>query len=715
MNLKKIGYVLAVLLVGVGILALSPKSLTSNEQSLDDKNRWVLGILNGALQNFHYDPEEMNDEYSKKAFDKFLTYLDNGKVLFIQEDIDQLKVYETKVDDLVKLVSLDLFNVAYELYRKRTEEQEKYTEKFLSKPFNFSKEEVLETDSKKILYAKNKKELKNRWRKLLKYQVLSMATSAKRLQEEAHTKNDTVTLKSWKVLEQNARKKLLKTYKNRYHRNKQKGDKYALRAFYNSIVNTYDPHTVYFPPKDQENFNIQISGRLEGIGATLQPNEDGLISVVRIVPGSASWKQGDLKAGDLILKVAQGSEIPVDVTDMPLDEAVQLIRGKKGTEVRLTVHKKSSGEEVIIPIIRDVVEIEESYAKSVIIEDKENNKKIGFINLPQFYADFSRRGGRRCATDMRKELNKMNAEGVDGVIIDLRFNGGGSLQDVVEIGGLFVDKGPIVQSKSRGARTIPYNDDDKGETLYDGPLMIMVSEESASASEILAAAIQDYKRGIVVGVPTYGKGTVQTIAELDKMAPDEAKIYRPLGALKFTNATFYRIDGTTTQKVGVTPDIIIPTVGNYAANREGTYSNALPSTTVNRALGYQERNGYIENLEELKKASEKRVVNNETFQLIEEYANVLKNRQEDTEVVLTVEGMEKERAEMKKTNKKYEVINKEVIESLVLTPLPQDAVVANDTTQNASIQQWYKSIRKDVAVKEAINIMSGMKDKRQKQ
>ena len=329
-----------------------------------------------------------------------------------------------------------------------------------------------------------------------------------------------------------------------------------LSIYLNSITTIYDPHTAYFPPQDKENFDIAMSGQLEGIGARLT-SKGGFIVVAEIVPGSACWRQGQLKVGDKILKVGQGDEEPIDITDMRTDHAVKYIRGKKGTEVRLTV-KQVDGSVITIPIIRDIVILEETYTKSAVIDNK------GYINLPKFYADFSGNGGRDCSDDVKNEILKLKEEGVEGIILDLRNNGGGSLQDVVEMAGLFIKEGPIVQVKAKVGKPRVYSDTDES-VYYDGPLVVMVNTYSASASEILAAAMQDYGRAVIVGgsPTTFGKGTVQRAFDLDGFVSEAYDEIKPLGALKLTLQKFYRIDGGTTQLKGVTPDIILPDTWSY--------------------------------------------------------------------------------------------------------------------------------------------------------
>ncbi|HEY0029208.1 MAG TPA: S41 family peptidase, partial [Bacteroidia bacterium] len=518
-----------------------------------DKEEAIDQILMQSLNSVHYSPMEVNNDFSKKVFKLYMERLDYNKKFLIQSDVDELKKMEEQIDEDINKGSFTFFDKSFDIINKRVEEAKVYYTDILAKPFDFTNDENLQLDAEKTAYAKDKNGLKEEWRKSLKYQTLARMVEMMDNQEKAKEKSDTVKLKSRTELEADARKKILKSNDDYFKRLKEFDRNDRIAIYFNSIAGVYDPHTEFFAPKDKANFDIGMSGQLEGIGAQLQ-EKDGYIKVSNIVPGSASYKQGQLKAGDLILKVAQGAGEPVDVVDMRMDDAVLLIRGKKGTEVRLTV-KKPDGNIIVIPIIRDIVVLEDSYAQSVIIKGKKN---IGYIKLPSFYADFSGKGGRSCAKDIKKELEKLKAEHVDGIILDLRYNGGGSLPDVVDMAGLFIDKGPVCQVKQKAALAQVLEDRDAG-VVYDGPLTVMVNSNSASASEIMAAAIQDYHRGVIVGTSpsSFGKGTVQRFFNLDDYLPPAYANLKPLGEVKITTQKFYRINGGATQLKGVVPDIVL--------------------------------------------------------------------------------------------------------------------------------------------------------------
>jgi carboxyl-terminal processing protease len=458
------------------------------------------------------------------------------------------------------------------------------------------------------------------------------------------------------------------------------------------------------PPKDKENFDIHISGKLEGIGATLsQPN--AYIKVEHIVPGSACWKQGELEVGDLILKVAQGAEDPVDVVDMRLDDAIKMIRGKKGTEVRLTV-KKADGSIHIIPIIRDVVIIEETFAKSIIIQNSLNNKKIGYIYLPQFYADFDDANGRRCSEDVEIEVEKLKNEKVEGIIVDLRNNGGGSLTDAVDIVGLFIEKGPVVQVRSRFGMPQVLKDNDAG-VLYNGKLVVMVNEFSASASEIMAAAIQDYGRGIIVGSKqTFGKGTVQRFVSFDDIIKNENEL-KPLGHLKITIQKFYRVNGGATQLKGVLSDIVLPDAYSLIDMGEKDMDNPIEWDEIPKSDYKMWDNSFDTNI--LKEKSRQRVSSDTSFQIINEYAEYLKENQNKTLISLNIETYRKNEKEREILSKRFKKADR-ISNGLYFKYTQPDSLdMFSDSIKQERAENWIKILQKDIYLKETFNIINDMK------
>jgi carboxyl-terminal processing protease len=667
-----------------------------------NKDQVLIEAILAYIRQLHFQPQQINDKFSERVYDLHVDRMDGTKRFYTKGDIDKLAKYRLSIDDQSSNASYEFFDLSVKIWEERLEEVSKYYEEVLSEPISFTKKEDYETNVEKREYAKNSRKLKDAWRKSLKYQVMSRLSDMLAAEEK---KGDDEEKIGYDELEKKARAKVLKTHKDLFHRLSRMDRTKHLSSYINSISSASDPHTNYFAPKDKQDFDISISGRLEGIGARLI--EEGIyVKVTEIVPGSPSWKQGELKAGDLILAVAQGEKDPVDIVDMPIDDAVQMIRGKKGTEVRLTV-KKADGTKQIIPIIRDVVVTEEGYAKSSILTDDDfPGMKIGFIHLPKFYTDFTGTGGRTCSEDVKQEVIKLKKEAVDGIVIDLRFNGGGSLTDVVDMSGLFVKEGPMVQVKSRGRKPYILDDDDKG-VLYDGPLMIMVNEYSASASEIMAAALQDYNRAVIVGSEhTFGKGTVQRFFDLDRIVMEED--VKPLGSIKMTIQKFYRINGTTTQLQGVESDIVLPNVYKYIEVGEKDEEYPLEWDEIEPAKYVSSNTVSTKMLTQLKKKSASRVSNNSTFALIEQNAKFLKERRAASIYPLHLEQFQKVEEELKTEAKKFEKIRAEIPSLHVVNCKADNKEMKENEKLKVRIEEWHKGIVKDIQLDETMAIMNDL-------
>ncbi|WP_377487051.1 carboxy terminal-processing peptidase [Pontibacter toksunensis] len=680
------------------ILLTASFILYRSDDTPEGKNQILIKALMQGLNTGHYRPEKIDDAFSQKVFDLYLQRLDYNKKFLLASDVQNLRKFRTSIDDQLREGSLAFFDVSSELVDQRTKESKEYYKEILSQPFDFTKNETIETDGEKLSYAKDKAALKEAWRKQLKYQTLVRLSEIKKEQEKALEKGEKVETKTFEQMEKEAREKVKKSYDDLYERMARINKDDRRTTYINAITNVYDPHTSYFPPKDKDNFDIEFTGRLEGIGASLQ-ERDNQIRVMEIVPGSPSYLQGDLKPGDVIQKVAQGNNDPVLVEGMRLDDAIQLIRGKKGTEVRLTV-KKPDGSTQVIPIVRDIIVLEEGYAQSAIINDKE---KIGYIKLPGFYADFQNKDGRFSGADVKQEVEKLKAAGMEGLILDLRNNGGGSLSDAIEMAGLFVDQGPIVQVKTAAGKAVVLNDRDP-QVQYDGPLVILVNSNSASASEILAAAMQDYKRAVIVGSPTYGKGTVQQFFELDEALPAQFNNYKPFGALKLTTQKFYRINGGTTQLRGVTPDVVLPDAYRYLEFGEKEQEYPLPFDEIAPAKYKPWAQGNL-NLARVQTNSKNRVATDKNFNLIEESATRLKKQSDATERSLQLEQYQAEEAKAEAASKRFEAAKK-TIPVLDVTRLQQDLqALGSDTAKVARSREFIKSLKQDVYVEEAVAII----------
>lgn len=658
----------------------------------------LLKVIKENLDYMHFAPLEMNDELSEKAFDNYLDFVDGNKRFLLAEDVEQLKVNRHLIDDQTEAGSYVFFDNTLTLISKRVEECQSYYREILATPFDFTVKETVDF-GEDIPYAKDAAEMKERWRKYLKYNVLTRVATA--LEVEKAKENDstnTEEIKTLEEIEKETREAVLKNHDDWFQRLNKLDRKERLSTYVNAITTLYDPHTTYFPPADKENFDIRMSGQLQGIGAQLQ-EKDGYIRVTSIVPGSPSALQGQLKANDLILKVAQGDGEAVDIVNARIDDAVKLIRGDKGTEVRLTV-KKPDGTVIVIPIIRDVVKLEETYAKSVMLKDA-SNKKVGYLYLPSFYADFNGEGGPSSSKDVKRELKKLQKEGAESLIFDLRNNGGGSLQDVVDIAGYFIDKGPVVQVK---ARNYPPRilEDDKGGKIWEGPVVIMVNEFSASASEILAAAIQDYGRGIIVGShTTHGKGSVQQFFDLNRTVRGTG--YPDLGALKITTQKFYRVDGSTTQLKGVTPDIIWPDNYTYIPTGEKEQHYSLEWDKI-EAANYVVDKTYQPKFKSVIKHSQHRIEKSPLFVEIDKNAQRWKEQRDKHVFTLNLAEYQAETKEQKEISDKYARLFKPFDEMEIMTLKADESVLEEDSTKMTRAKDWYKSLKKDVYLYETIQV-----------
>lgn len=665
------------------------------------KNQLLLEMLMSALDQAHYSPLKIDDEFSEKAFTLYLKRLDTNKKFLLKEDVDALAQYKQRIDDEIQNGNLDFYNLSVKLIAQRIKEKENWSKEILSKPLDYSVDEEYQTDGEKTSYANTISELKMEWTKMLKYQVLTRLDEALTNQEKAKEKKDTVFIeKSFDSLEVDARRKTLKANEDWFKRLSKFTSKDRYSAYLNTITGLYDPHTEYFAPKDKKKFDQSMSGQFEGIGARLQA-KDGILKVSEIIVGSPSFKQGELKAGDEIHKVAQGTNDPIDITNMDMDDAIDLIKGKKGTEVRLTVKKPDASFQVIA-IIRDVIEMEETYAKSAILTNK---KKLGYIYLPMFYADFTRNGAHRCSDDIKKEIEKLKKENVEGIVLDLRDNGGGSLQEVVEMAGLFIPKGPMLQVKGKtGEPNIMENKYSK--VVWDGPLAVLVNHGSASASEILAAAIQDYKRGIIVGTQSYGKGTVQSFLDLDQYVLPQFDSMRPLGSVKLTMQKFYRVNGGATQLKGVMPDVSLPDPYAFLEVGEKDMDYPMPWDEISKAM-YQEFKTI--SYDKLKKASNERVKQSAAFKLIDAEAKELKAKKDDTKYNLKLDKYRAELKAWREQNKKYDGLKLDIKGfNANLMLFDKQRIEADSTKLNREIK-WTKNISKDNYIFEASNVLNDMK------
>ena len=567
----------AVIIIGAVFFAFKTTE-KQNGESPEIRHRKLLSTIGHLLETEHYSPRKIDDDFSKDVFKEYLKALDPEKNIFLQSDINALRVYETKLDDEIHGEPILFEPASSVIYEKRLVEARKIFEKVVQSPFDFNIDDsvLLDVDVKSA--PANENERYTYWHQILKYKALDRFVNLTEEREKNKTKEKFV-VKADSTLEREARASIKKEYLKRFERLEKTFDKEKrFELFLNTITGLMDPHTDYMAPVEKRSFTEQMSGTFYGIGAQLTQDDNG-IKIASIQPGGAAWKSGQLVMNDVIVKVAQGAEEPVDVTGYETTDAVKLIRGNLGTEVRLTI-RKPDGSYKIVALKREKIVLDEGFARSAIIQ--KGADKYGYILLPDFYADFEREDGARCARDVAKEIEKLKAEKVKGIAIDVRYNGGGSLYEVVQMAGLFIDQGPMVQIRNKEGRSQTLADEVPG-TIYNGPLVVMVNEFSASASEIFAGAIQDYKRGIIMGsTSTYGKGTVQRNVPFGKPL-DDLGIQTEYGAVKLTFQKFYRVTGSSTQRKGVVPDVILPDEYEFLKYREKDNESSLPWDEMERA------------------------------------------------------------------------------------------------------------------------------------
>ena len=698
-------------------VAVASCSFTTKEFDNPDKDKLLLDIITYVLQKGHYDPKEINDAFSVDVYNNFIKGIDPLKRYFLASDIEEFSKYKTEIDDQIKNKDLSFFNLVHTRYLERMEDVKKIYPEVLSKPFDFTKDESINVDYDNIEYATSKQELRDRWRMQLKFSTLSgyydlvEDQKPKKIEKESDEEGDVkkvekkksapIEKKSLVELEKDSRETTEKSLDEYFDFTKDLQRKDYFAIYLNTIVEEFDPHSNYFAPPDKDRFDLQMSGKLEGIGARLQKKND-YITVIEVISGGPAWRSEIIEVGDAILKVKQENEAdPVSIVGMRIDDAVKLIKGPKGTKVTLTV-KSVDGTISDKVLTRDVVELEETYAKSSLVE-KDNNR-FGLINLPQFYFDMQNYKERNAASDVKKEILRLKEEGMEGLVLDLRGNGGGSLRTAVDIAGLFIKNGPVVQVASPGTKEVLKDKDN--EVVWDGPLVILVNELSASASEILAAAMQDYKRAIIIGSKqTYGKGTVQNLVDLNQWMRNND--LGDLGALKITSQKFYRVNGGSTQLEGVKSDVVMPDRYSYIDVGEKDYDNPLPYDSISPA-SYEIWKGYID-FEETIKMSKERMANNKDLQLIDENAKWIKTRRDEKTINLNFDNYTAEIEKRKEETKRFEAIDK-YDNKLEFVSLPYEiALMEKDTTLSEKRSRWHKNLKKDIYVEEAVHVLEDLK------
>ncbi|WP_439152599.1 carboxy terminal-processing peptidase [Winogradskyella sp.] len=690
------------------LIAFASCSFTSKTFDNPDKDKLLIQLITYVLDQGHFNPQDLNDDFSANVYEDYLNQIDPFKRYFYESDIKEFEAYKDQIDDQLKSYDVTFFNITHQRLLQRIEESKKIYADILDHPFDFSVAEDYSTDYEELMYVKNRREMKERWRQQLKFSTIAnyddaIAKSEDNIEDNDLPENENkATKKSIKAIEKEARVATKRSLDELYDfiDDRQRKDWFAV--YINAIVEEFDPHTFYFAPEDKDRFDVAMSGNFEGIGARLQKKMDEII-VNEIISGGPAWRANQLEVGDRIMKVRQeDEEKAVNIVGMRLDDAIKLIKGPKGTTVILTL-KKVDGTIEDISITRDIVELEETYAKSSTVE--KDGKTFGIINLPKFYINFQDYNKRNAASDIKQEIVRLKEQGMEGLVLDLRNNGGGSLQTVVDIVGLFIEEGPVVQVKTTGEPKEVLRDKDES-IIWDGPLVIMVNELSASASEILAAAMQDYKRAIVIGSKqTYGKGTVQNVLDLNRMVRNNTN--GDMGALKFTTQKFYRINGGSTQLEGVKSDVVVPDRYSYIDIGEKDQENPLPWDKID-AVDYDLWSNYFDYDTTISK-SKARMAANEQLKLIDANAKWVKKIRDREIYSLNYEDYKNEMELNEEEAKRFEKLS-EYKTNLTFNSLPYELnLMEKDSVLKEKRQRWHESLAKDVYVEEALNVLNDLK------
>lgn len=677
-----------------------------SEVKFDDpnKDKLLIELLKYVLDKGHYQSLDINDELSKKVYNSYLDMIDPQKKYFLNSDLREFKKFEKLIDDQWLSYDLAFFNLTHTRLIQRINEVEMFLPSLFNSTFEFDIDENINVDFENLTFSKNDKERKERWRKQLKFSMLDLYDIKILDQEKSIKSNKDYVVKSESQLLKESLKIVNDNINDIFDLMNDIQRKDWFSNYVNSFVSQYDPHTTYFKPEDKDRFDVNISGRFDGIGARLQ-KRDGGIEIVQIILGGPLWKDKKIEAGDEIIKVGEPGKDPINVIGMRIDDAIKLIKGPKGTIVELTVRRKTDNEIKTFPITRDEVVLEESYAKSTLIN--KDNKTFGLITLPKFYVDFNDSKEINCATDVKNEIINLKKEGIEGLVLDLRNNGGGALQTVVDMTGLFIKTGPIVQVKSIGNRKKVLYDKDPS-LLWDGPLVILVNQMSASASEIMAAALQDYERAVVIGSNnTFGKGTVQNVLDLNRFLSNSDF---DLGALKITTEKFYRINGGSVQLKGVESDIVTPNTYSHIDIGEADEKNPLKWDQIDKA-SYRKWDGYY-NLESVINDSKLRVSKNELFNLIDQNAKWFSERRENKSYSLNYDTFKNEQKKNKLKLKKFDKV-KDYSNNLIFNLLSDQSSNIKDTEEyKENRKRWHNSLKSDIYVNESINVLLNLKTKK---
>jgi carboxyl-terminal processing protease len=685
------------------MMCLASCSFISKDFETDDKDGLVIQLITYVLDQAHYLDKEIDDNFSEEVFETFIENIDPYKRYFYASDYKDFSKYKFSIDDSFKNPDLTFFNLVHDRFINRISETKSIYKKILSTPFDFTKQEQFNLDIDEMEYVNNESELYDRWRRLLKIYVIENYHDEIKDDQRKFEKDSTFLIRSNAEIEETVRLDLSQTMDESYRvlqEELQRQDWFSI--YINSFVSQYDPNTSYLDPDSRDRFDVDISGNYAGIGAMLRKKIDK-VEITEIISGGPAWRDNSLEKGDAILKVRQEDEDEaVSILGMRLSDAVKLIKGEKGTNVYLTV-KKVDGSVSEISIKRDIVLLEETYIKSSIVS--KNNLKYGVINIPKFYIDFDNQSNRDAAKDLRLEINRLKEEGVKGLVIDLRNNGGGSLKTVVDMAGMFIKNGPVVQVKYFDKEKQILSDRDRS-ILWTGPLVILVNEGSASASEILAAAMQDYKRAIVIGGnQTWGKGTVQVVFPLNRMVRGNTN--GDLGALRYTTQKYYRINGGSVQLEGVKSDINVPYRYKYLDFGEKDSDNPMQWDEIGKAdySTWQSNFDFNQAIEK----SKIRMENNNYLKLVDENAKWIKSVRDNKIVNLNYDNFKEEIQKNSLETEKFKALDDYSMD-YTFNSLPYEInLISSDSVLGMKRERWHKSLSKDIYIEEALNVLSDLR------
>src|SRR6056297_691947 len=722
-------YLKIVLIAAASILTLC--FFTVPNEYFSQKEQVTLKGVKSFLSQVHYNPPNYDSTYSSLVFEDYLRRLDPGRRILTQGDLDEWESYRFTIGKEIQKLTFHFFDVSYATWQRRLEESQDIFKEATREIPDFDHEEYLEMDGEERAFAADGNGLKEAWCKYIKYDMLKRIDNMRerqinkkellenplesyKIDEDDESEEVKIDSVKWKKdqhyvtlgldsLKARAFNKAVENYESWFERMDELRRVDWMAQYLNAITNVVDPHTGFFKPKDKEDFDMRMSNQLEGIGAQL--TKDGeYIKVVRLVPGGPAWEGEELQEDDVIIRVAQDGEEAVDILGMHMDDVISMIRGDKGTKVVLTV-KGIDGKVRDVTIVRDVIIFEENYVKSAVIMDSTSSDQVGYIRLPSFYANFDDPTARTSSTDMQAELEKMNTENISSIILDLRNNGGGSLRDVVDIAGQFIESGPVVQVQSRRGkpRTLGNND---GKSIFSGPVVVLVNHFSASASEILAAALQDYNRAVIVGASsTFGKGTVQRFYDLDKVIDNPA--FEPLGSVKVTTQKYFRVNGGSVQLKGVIPDVVLPDRYNYVDIGEKDYDHAMAWSQIEPKEARQDVY-QVSRMDQIKKRSQKRIKKDAGFQLVDASGLLLKQLRDESSVPLTFEGYEAYVAERDKLNDKFEQME-DLGNGLSTDFLESDReYIHEDEARTERYEKFVEALKDDIYVAEAFAIIQDM-------